>query len=183
MRKLIAAINITIDGYCDHTHGIPDAELHNHYTQLLNNAGSIIYGRVTYQLMESFWPALVKSPTGEKSMDDFAMAIDNVPKIVFSNTLKNLGWKTARLAKGSPEEEVAELKSQYGKDIYVGSPGLISALTNLNLIDEYQLCVHPVIGGGGLPLFKQSNRAVLTLLKTKTFGSGCVLHHYAPAKS
>jgi dihydrofolate reductase len=82
-------------------------------------------------------------------MDEFAVAIDNIPKIVFSNTLKNVEWKTAKLAKRDIKEEVLELKQQAGKDILVGSPGLIVALTNLNLIDEFQLCVHPVILGSG----------------------------------
>lgn len=184
MGKLIAAINITIDGYCDHTHGVPDAELHDHYTQLLNNAGSILYGRVTYQLMEDFWPTLVKNPSGEKSMDDFAIAIENVSKIIFSRTLKNVGWKNTRIASRSIEDEVAALKCQSEKDIYVGSPSLISSFTNLNLIDEYQLCVHPVITGKGRSLFKGlGDRMVLTLLKTKTFGSGCILNYYAPGSS
>jgi len=95
MRKLIAAINMTLDGFCDHTAMIADEELHQHYNELLRNAGTLIYGRITYQLMESYWPSVVKNPTGIKSMDEFAVAIDNIPKIVFSNTLKNVEWKTA----------------------------------------------------------------------------------------
>src|SRR6187399_1956330 len=157
MRKLIAAINMTLDGFCDHTAGIADEELHQHYTELLKNAGTLLYGRITYQLMENYWPAIVKKPTGIKSMDEFAVAIDNIPKIVFSNTLKNVEWKTAKLAKREIKEEVLELKQSRdggSKDIFVGSPGLIVALTNLHLIDEFQLCVHPVIAGSGLPLFK-----------------------------
>ena len=89
MRKLIAAINMTLDGFCDHTAGIPDEEIHQHYTELLGQADLILYGRTTYQLME-FWRTLVENPSGEKSMDDFASAIDKVPKIVFSRTLKNV---------------------------------------------------------------------------------------------
>src|SRR6187399_1476499 len=110
MRKLIAAINMTLDGFCDHTAGIADEELHQHYTELLKNAGTLLYGRITYQLMENYWPAIVKKPTGIKSMDEFAVSIDNIPKIVFSNTLKNVEWKTAKLAKREIKEEVLELK-------------------------------------------------------------------------
>src|SRR4026208_1769333 len=98
MRKLIAAINMTLDGFCDHTAMIADDEIHQHYSELLLSAGAILYGRITYQLME-YWPPLVKNPTGNKSMDEFAVIMDNIPKIVFSRTLKNVEWKTAKLAK------------------------------------------------------------------------------------
>jgi len=182
MRKVIAAINMTLDGFCDHTAGIPDAELHQHYTELLISSGIILYGRITFQLME-YWVPFVKNPTGNKSMDDFAVAIDRIPKIVFSRTLQQVEWKTAKLAKKDIKEEVLELKQQAGKDILVGSPGLIVALTKLGLIDEYQLCVHPVIIGTGLPLFKSINdKIILKLLKTKTFASGAVTLYYEPLK-
>jgi dihydrofolate reductase len=178
MRKLIAAINMTLDGFCDHTAIIADEELHLYYSELLRNAGVVIYGRITYQLME-YWRTVLKNPTGNKSMDEFAVSIDNVPKIVFSRTLQDVEWKTARLAKRDITEEILELKQQTGKDIFVGSPGLIVALTKLNLIDEYQLCVHPVIAGKGLPLFKNINDSIiLKLLKTKTFKSGSITLYY-----
>lgn len=182
MRKIIAAINITLDGFCDHTAGIADDELHQHYTDLLSNSGTILYGRVTYQLME-YWPPIVKNPTGIKSVDDFAVAIDNISKIVFSHTLKTVDWKNTKLATRDLKEEVLQLRQQEGKDILIGSPGLISALTQLGLIDEYQLCVHPVILGKGLPLFKNINeRMILKLLKTKTFNSGAIVLYYEPTK-
>src|SRR4249920_4262752 len=119
MRKLIAAINMTLDGFCDHTAMIADEEIHQHYNELLSNAGTLIYGRITYQLMESYWPLVVKDPTGNKPMDEFAVLIDNIPKIVYSRTLKNVDWKNAKLAKGGLKEEVLELKQQEGKDIFV----------------------------------------------------------------
>lgn len=183
MRKLIAGINMTLDGFCDHTAMIADDEIHQHYSDLLSNAGTLIYGRITYQLMESYWPSVVKNPTGNKPTDDFAIAIDNISKIVFSRTLKNVEWKNTRLAKGSIKEEILELKQQPGKEILVGSPSLIAALTQLDLVDEYQLCFHPVIAGKGLPLFKNiSNMKILKLIKTKTFGAGQILLYYEPAK-
>ena len=138
MRKLIAAINMTLDGFCDHTAGIPDEEIHQHYADLLSDAHAILYGRVTYLLMQ-FWQTLIKNPSGEKSMDDFAMAIDKIPKIVFSHTLKNTEWDSAKLSNRPIEEEVLELKqSRNGgrKDILVGSRSLIIQLMKLNLIDE-----------------------------------------------
>jgi dihydrofolate reductase len=184
MRKLIAAINMTLDGFCDHTAMIADEELHQHYSELLSNAGAIIWGRITYLLMESSWPAVVKNPTGNKSIDEFAVIIDNIPKIVFSHTLKNIEWKTARLAKGDIKKEALELKRQATRDILVGSRSLIVTLLNLNLIDEFQLCVQPIIAGKGLPLFNNINdRINLNLLKTKTFiNSGSIVLYYEPTK-
>lgn len=182
MRKVIAGINITIDGFCDHTAGIADEELHEHYTELLNNSGAVLYGKTTYQLMQ-FWQTLLKNPSGKKSMDDFAKAIDTVPKIIFSHTLKNTEWDSAKLSNHSLEKEVSELKQQSGKDILVGSRSLIIQLLELNLIDEFQLCVHPVVIGKGLPLFDQiKDRRVFKLLKTKTFASGVVMFYYDPKK-
>ncbi len=183
MRKLIAAINMTLDGFCDHTAVIADEEIHQHYNELLSHAGAIIFGRITYQLMESYWPTVVINPTGNKPIDEFAVIIQNIPKIVFSHTLTNVEWKNAKLAKRGIKEEVLELRQQPGKDILVGSPSLIVALMKLNLIDEYQLCVHPVIVGSGLPLFKNiNNRVILKLLKIKTFGSGSITLYYEPTK-
>jgi dihydrofolate reductase len=183
MRKLIAAINMTLDGFCDHTAMIADEEIHQHYNELLCNADTLLYGRITYQLMESGWPPIVKNPTGNKSMDEFAVLIDNISKIGFSRTLKRVDWKNTKLKKEVIKEEVLELKQQAGKNILVGSPSLIVALTQLDLIDEYQLCVQPIILGNGLPLFKNINdRINLKLLKTKTFGCGAVTLYYEPTK-
>jgi dihydrofolate reductase len=183
MRKVIAGINMTLDGFCDHTAVIADDELHQHYNELLKSADTILWGRITYQLME-YWPTVVKNPTGNKPMDEFAVTIDNITKIVFSRTMKNADWKNTRIAKGGIKEEVLALKQQPGKDILVGSPSLIVASMNLNLVDELQLCVHPVILGNGLPLFKNINNSInLKLLRTKTFGSGAVVLYYEPMNS
>jgi dihydrofolate reductase len=183
MRKLIAAINMTLDGFCDHTAGIPDEEIHQHYSDLLRDAGAILYGRTTYQLMESYWPSIVKNPTGEKTMDEFAVAIDNVSKIVFSRTLKNVTWRNTELKKELNKEEVIQLKQQAGKDIFAGSPSLIVALSQLGLIDEYQLAIQPMILGTGLPLFKNIQDTInLKFVKTKTFGCGVIILYYAAAK-
>ena len=184
MRKVVAAINVTFDGFCDHTAGIANPELHQHYTDLLNNSGAVLYGRTTYQLMEDFWPTVIKNPTGNKTMDDFAVAIENVPKVLFSRTVKSVDWKNVRLATKGLKDEVLELKQQPGKDICVASPSLIAELTKLKLIDEWQLCVHPVITGKGLPLFKNiTDRIVFNLLKIEPFKtSGHVTFYYVPGK-
>lgn len=180
MRKIIAAINTTLDGICDHTAGIPDEEIHQHYTELLKEADAILYGRITFQLMQ-YWQTLIKNPSGEKSMDDFAMAIDKVPKIVFSNTLSSTHWDSATLSTQTIEKTVLQLKQQEGAPIFVGSRSLINQLMNLNLIDEYQLCVHPVVAGSGMPLFDNiQERTILKLLKTKTFSGGAVVLYYEP---
>jgi len=180
MRKIIAAINMTIDGFCDHTAGLPDEEIHQHYAELLDNAGVVLYGRITYQLMQ-YWQTLLKNPSDDKSMNDFAIAIDKIPKIVFSHTLKNTEWDSAKLSNKSLDKMVIELKQQSGKDILVGSRSLIIQLMKLNLIDEYQLCVHPVVAGGGLSLFENINdRTILKLIKTKTFSGGAVTLYYEP---
>ena len=173
---------MTLDGFCDHTAIIPDEEIHKHYADLLSNADTILFGRITYQLME-YWQSVVKNPTGNKAMDEFALTIDSIPKIVFSHTLKNVEWESAKLANRTIEEVVLELKQKSGKDILVGSRSLIVNLMKLNLIDEYQLCVHPVIAGNGLPLFENINeRTILKLIKTKTFSSGAVTIYYEPTK-
>ena len=184
MRKLIAAINMTLDGYCDHTAISPDEEIHQHYADLLGNVGAILYGRITYQLME-YWRDLVKNPSGEKSMDDFAVVMDSVPKIVFSRTLKSVDWHSAQLSNQPLEEVVAALKQSPdggSKDILAGSRSLIIQLMKLNLIDEFQLCIHPVVAGRGLPLFENlKDRTTFKLLQTKTFASGAMVLYYAPA--
>jgi len=183
MRKLIAAINMTLDGFCDHTAGIADNETHQHYSDLVSNAGTLIYGRITYQMMESYWPSVVKNPTGNKPTDDFAVAIDNVSKIVFSRTLQQVDWRNTVLKKEIRKEEILELKQQAGNDIFAGSPGLIVALTQLGLIDEYQLAVHPIILGSGLPLFKNIKNSInLKLIKTKSFRNGVVVLYYETIK-
>lgn len=183
MRKLIAAMNMTLDGFCDHTAMIADDEIHQHYSELLSNADTILYGRITFQLME-YWESVVKNPTGNKSTDEFAVAIENISKVVFSRTLKNVAWKNTTLKKEVIKEEILELKQQEGKNILVGSPSLIVALTQLGLIDEYQLGVQPTVIGSGLPLFKNiHDRIDLKLLKTKTFGCGAVFLYYEPTNN
>jgi len=183
MRKLIAAINMTLDGFCDHTAAIADDELHEHYNELLRNADTMLWGRTVYQLMESYWPSLVKNPSGDKPMDNFAVLIDKISKIVFSHSLGHVDWKNTTLKREIIKEEISALKQQAGKNILAGSPSLIVALTQLGVIDEYQLCIHPIILGKGLQLFKNINdRIDLKLIKTKVFGAGQIVLYYEPAK-
>lgn len=178
MRKIIGAINMTLDGFCDHTAINPDEEIHEHYANLLRSAGTILYGRITYQLME-FWRTVLENPTGDKSMDDFALVMNKTPKIVFSHTLKNVDWESAKLATGTLENEVLALRQQPGKDIFVGSRSLIVSLLKSKLLDEIQLCIHPVIAGNGLQLFENiGDKTFLKLVKTKTFEGGAVILYF-----
>ena len=180
MRKIIAGINMTLDGICDHTAIDPDEEIHQYFADIIDNADLILYGRITYQLMQ-FWQTLAKNPSGVKSMDDFALSIDRIPKMVFSNTLKTTDWDSAKLATQTLEEVVKELKNQTGKDILVGCRSLIIQLMNLNMIDEFQLCIHPFVAGKGLPLFEHINHKInLKLIKTKIFKGGAVALYYEP---
>jgi dihydrofolate reductase len=183
MGKLIAAMNMTLDGFCDHTAMIADEEIHQHYTELLCNADTIIYGRLTYQLME-YWKSVLENPTGNKAMDDFAVAIDNISKIVYSRTLESVDWKNTELKREIIKDEILELKQKADRDLLVGSPSLIVALMQLGLVDEYQLGVQPTVIGSGLSLFKNiTDRVDLKLLRTKTFGCGAVFLYYEPAKT
>ena len=181
MRKLIAAMNMTLDGVCDHTVMTgADDEMHQHYTDLLNSADTILYGRKTFQLME-YWKSVLENPTGNKSTDDFAVAIDEISKIVYSRTLKGVDWKNTELKNELVKDDVLDLKRRPGKDILVGSPSMIVALANLGLVDEFQLDVLPIVAGSGLALFKNiEDRIDLKLLKTKTFGFGGIVLYYEP---
>jgi dihydrofolate reductase len=159
---------------------LPDEEIHQHYTELLGQGDAILYGRTTYQLME-FWRTLLENPSEDKSMNDFAAAIDKIPKIVFSHTLKNVDWKSATIAHRDLKETVLELRQQPGNDILIGSRSLIIQLMKLNLINEYQICVHPVVAGNGLPLFENTiSRTIFKLVKTKIFKGGAVILYYQP---
>jgi len=176
-------MNMTLDGFCDHTAMTADDEIHQHYNDLLRDADTLVYGKKTYQLMESYWPAVVKDPTGNKPIDDFAVLIDDISKIVYSRTLNNVDWKNTELKNELIKEDILELKQKDGKNILVGSPSLIVAFAQLELVDEYQLGVHPTITGSGLPLFKNiKDRIDLKLSNTKTFGCGALMLYYEPTK-
>lgn len=182
MSKIIAALNMTLDGNCDHTAGIPDKEIHQHYTQLLGRGDAILYGRKTFELME-FWRTVLENPSEEKSMNDFAKAIDKIPKIVFSRTLSAVDCETATIAKRELREEVLELKKRSGNDIFVGSRSLITQLLKLHLIDEFQLCIYPIITSGGLSLFADIEQNIMfRLVNTKIFDSGSILMYYQPIR-
>ena len=173
-------MNMTLDGFCDHTVMNADDEIHQHYTELLRSADTLIYGRKTFQLME-YWRSVVENPTGNKATDDFAMTIDGCTKIVYSRTLESIDWKRTELKRQIDKDELLGLKEQSGKDILVGSPSLIVQLANLGIVDEFQFSIHPTVVGSGLPLFKNvSERMDLKLINTKRFGCGAITLYYEP---
>lgn len=179
MRKLIFAINTTIDGFADHQVMIADAELHDFHTGVLATVDAILFGRKTYQLMEEFWPVADQDPRSTDSMIRFADKINSVPKIVFSRTLDKATWEHTTLIKENAVEEVLKLKQQPGKNISVGGLNFASQLNNAGLIDEYWFLVQPIILGRGRKVFEDFvERADIKLMDTRTFGSGVVVLHY-----
>lgn len=179
MRKVIAAMNMSLDGFCDHTLGIVNNETHQHYNNLMKESGDLLYGRTTYQMMEDYWPLLVKEPGEDPISNEFAALIDDISKVVFSHTLENVTWKNSRIAKQPLEAEIAALRKEARNPIFIGSPGLIAQALELKLVDELQIMIHPVIAGKGLVLFKNIREEInLKLLKTKTFPGGPVLLYY-----
>jgi dihydrofolate reductase len=179
MRKITFSINITIDGYADHTSGIADDELHKFFADLLKDAGIVLLGRKTYEMMASYWPHAREDPKSTKSEIEFADRYNGIEKVVFSKTLKSVNWNNTTLSKRDLIDEVQKMKKQNGKSISAGSLSIASALMEKNLIDEYWFLVHPVILGKGVHLFEGLNsRSNLSLIDTKVFGSGVVVLHY-----
>ena len=156
MRKLIYAINLTLDGCCDHTKGIAGEDVHEFFTELLHTADTFLYGRKTYELMVPFWPDVAKSNAAEtKSMKEFADAFVAVKEIiVFSTTLTKSPDEKTRIVKGDLRDEVMKLKQQPGKPILAGGVDLPSQLIQLGLVDEFQFVVQPVLVGEGRRLLE-----------------------------
>jgi dihydrofolate reductase len=189
MKKVIVSEMVSLDGFFAGPNGeidwhIVDEEFNQYAIDLLNTVDTILFGRVTYQLFESYWPVAALRSSTSKSNLEIASKINNMTKIVFSETLEKVEWKNASLVKEIIPDEIAKMKQQPGKDIVIyGSGSIVSAFTQLGLVDEYRIIVNPVVLGNGKPLFKDiRDRINLKLLKTKTFSSGNILLVYRPAK-
>ena len=181
MRKVIYAINVTLDGCCDHTKMIVDEKILEHYTQLLREVGLLVYGRKSYQLMVPYWPDVAKDPSSTKADKDFADRFDSINKVVFSRSLDRAEGKNTRIVRTDLREEILKLKQEQGKDILVGGVSIPSQLTELGLVDEYRFVVMPVIAGEGRRLLEGislSGRLQLKLVESKIFKSGCVAVRY-----
>ncbi len=180
MRKVVFAINITTDGFCNHTDMIADDELHEYFARLLRHAGLLLYGRITYQLLVPFWPDVAKSQSESEAINEFARVFDSLDKVVFSTTLQRVDGDNTRIVRANVAEEVVALKQQPGQDIYVGSLSLASQLSARGLIDEYRFVVHPVVAGKGPRLFetvKPQDSLRLEFIDSETFRSGVVALH------
>ena len=179
-RKLVFAINVTMDGCADHTAVIADEELHDFHTNLLDSVDTILFGRKTYELLESFWPNADKDPASTRSMIDFANKINPIHKIVFSNTLDQVSWNNTDLIKNNMVEEVIRLKHRTGKNLSIGGISIASELADHGLIDEFWFLVQPMVVGKGKRLWQGLHNSMnLKLIDSKTLGSGVVVLHYA----
>ena len=182
MRKLIYAINLTIDGCCDHTKMIPEAEMFEFHTNLVRNADLLVYGRKTYQLMVPYWPDIAKNPSGETKADlEFAQAFVSNKIIVFSKTLDKAEGENTEIVRTNLKEEILKLKQEQGGYLLTGGADIPSQLIQLGLVDEYHIVVHPVIAGEGKRLLEGINlqgNLKLKLVESKTFKSGSVALHY-----
>jgi len=180
MRNVIFAINITLDGCCDHTKTIADEELLEHYTHLLRDVDLQVFGRKTYQLMVPYWPDVAKNSSKTKASIEFAQTFDSINKIVFSQSLDSAEGNT-RIVRTNPHDEILKLKQQQGKNILIGGVSIPSQLIELGLVDEYRFVVQPIVAGEGRRLLEGVSlreRLQLKLVESKIFKSGCVALRY-----
>jgi dihydrofolate reductase len=189
MRKVLLSNLVTLDGFFAGPKGeldwhIVDEEFNQYAIDLLSKVDALLFGRVTYQLMADYWPAAATNPSTPKSDVEIADKMNNLPKIVFSKTLKEVKWNNSRLVKDNIAEEISKMKQQPGKDMVIfGSGSIVSTLMQHGLIDEYRIIVNPIVLGKGNPLFKGiKDKHNLKLLKTKVLGSGVVILYYEPVK-
>ena len=181
MRNVIFAINITLDGCCDHTKQIADEETHEHFTHLMREVDLLVFGRKTYQLMVPFWPEVARNQSMTKASNEFAQAFDSINKIVFSRSLDSAEDKKTRIVRTNLHDEILKLKQEPGKDILVGGVDIPSQLIELGLVDEYRFVVMPIIVGEGRRLLEGVSlreRLQLKLVESKSFNSGCVALRY-----
>jgi len=182
MRNVIFAINITLDGCIDHTKFNPDEEDFEHYMRLLrDDAGVLVYGRKTYQLMVPYWPDIAKSQSETKADIEFAQTFVSKKKIVFSRSLESADDGNTRIVRTNLRDEILKLKQEPGKNILVGGVDIPSQLIELGLIDEYRFVVMPIIAGKGRRLLEDVNlpeKRQLKLVESKTLKSGCVALRY-----
>jgi len=182
MRPLRYSINVTLDGCCDHREGVVDEDLHRHATENLAQADALLFGRVTYEMMEAAWRSPAR--TGERPdwMEPFARTIDASKKYVVSSTLDRVDWN-AELVRGDLGEAVRQLKRQPGNGLFTGGVKLPLALAELGLIDEYEIVVHPRLVGHGPTLFAGLSKKIDLKLTGRTeFGSGAVAMRYEPRR-
>jgi dihydrofolate reductase len=181
MRNVIYAINITLDGCCDHTKMIPDEELFEYSTHLVRDADLLVFGRKTYQLMVPYWPDVAKNPSETQADIEFAKIFVSKNKIVFSQSLESAEDKNTKIVRTNLQDEIVRLKREQGKYILVGGVSIPSQLIELGLVDEYRFVVHPIIAGEGRRLMEGISlpeKLQLKLVESKTSKSGSVALRY-----
>ena len=181
MRNVIYAINLTLDGCCDHTKFNPDEETFEYFMRLLRDCDLLVYGRKTYQLMVPYWPDIAKSQSETKADIEFAQTFVSKKKIVFSRSLASAEDENTRIVRTNLRDEILKLKQEQGKNILAGGVNIPSQLIELGLIDEYRFVVMPIMVGKGRRLLEGVNlpeKRRLKLVESKTFESGCVALRY-----
>ena len=182
MRPLRYSINVTLDGCCDHRVRIADEDLHRHAVENLAQADALLFGRVTYEMMEAAWRPPARTGARPDWTEPFARTIDAAKKYVVSSTLDRVDWN-AELVRGDLGKAVQQLKRESGKGLFVGGVKLPLALAELGLIDEYEFVVHPRLVGHGPTLFAGLSKHVdLKLVSRLEFGSGAVAMRYEPRR-
>ncbi len=182
MRPLRYSINVTLDGCCDHREGIADEELHRNALENIEWADALLFGRVTYEMMESAWRLSTRTVTMPDWTEPFARTIDAAKKYVVSRTRDHVDWNS-ELVRGDLRKAVEQLKSEPGSGLLTGGVKLPLALAELGLIDEYEFVVHPRVVGHGPTLFAGlSKRIDLKLVSRLEFGSGAVAMRYEPRR-
>ena len=177
MRKLIFAINTTLDGCCDHTKQMADEETHGYFTHLMRDVDLLVFGRKTYQLMVPFWPEVAKNQSMTRASNEFAKTFDSIDKIVFSRSLDSAEDRNTRIVRANLHDEMLKLKQEQGNNILVGGVDIPSQLIELGLVDEYHFVVGPIVAGEGRRLLEGVSRPEklqLKLVDSKIFESGCV---------
>ncbi len=181
MRNVIFAINITLDGCCDHTKQIADDETLEYFTHLMRDVDLQVFGRKTYQLMVPYWPEVLKNQSETKADTEFARAFVSIDKVVFSRTLDSSEDKNTRIVRTDLRDEILKLKQEQGKNILAGGVSIPSQLIELGLVDEYRFVVGPILAGEGRRLLdgvSLQERLQLKLVESKIFKSGCVALRY-----
>jgi dihydrofolate reductase len=180
MRNVIYAINITLDGCCDHTKMIPNEETDEYFMHLMRDVDLLVFGRKTYQLMVPYWPDIAKSHSETKAENEFADTFCSINKIVFSRSLDSAEGNTT-IVRTKLQDEILKLKQEQGKNILVGGVDIPSQLIELGLVDEFRFVVHPIIAGQGKRLMEGislQEKLQLKLVESKIFKSGCVALQY-----
>ncbi len=182
MRPLRYSINVTLDGCCDHRAMVPDDDLFRHVVENLDRADALLFGRVTYEMMEAAWRPRALAQTRPDWVELFARKIDAAKKYVVSSTLGRVDWN-AELVRGDLGKAVGQLKRESGKGLFVGGVTLPLALAEMGLIDEYEFVVHPTLAGHGPTLFAGLPKRIdLKLVSRVEFGSGAVAMRYEPRR-